>query len=308
MCAAAEPCLNELTFRQPSKKSPVSLSSRQPSATKPGPGLFVKLTASSLLTAGILIGLEFGAGFIVSPQQRVQLPDDAVSRTIAYLDVNPVPLATDADVLWRNKPGSSKTQPVNPEAFGRRDQWTLKNNSDGFRGPELSRPNDEGETFRILCVGDSITFGFSTDQGSSYPRQLERLLATRYPNRRFEVINAGVPGWSYLQGLRFLEARGIALAPDLIIIGHGTNDQLFRVKITDRERLGELTTSAQKMRQRFSSFAASTNIYRAISGDRPIPSPDEPSPGCVSQIANNGRCNRVAIGEIASALEVVVAL
>ena len=38
--------------------------------------------------------------------------------------------------------------------------WTVENDSRGYRGPEVQplRP----DTFRILCVGDSITFGFCT--------------------------------------------------------------------------------------------------------------------------------------------------
>jgi len=76
----------------------------------------------------------------------------------------------------------------------------------GLRGPELEA--SDAKVFRILCVGDSITFGFSVDQPDTYPRQLLTALAKHYPQRRFEIINAGVPGWSWLQGLRYLDLRG----------------------------------------------------------------------------------------------------
>ena len=49
--------------------------------------------------------------------------------------------------------------------------------------------------------------------------QLLALLKQRYPGASFVIINAGVPGRSWLQGFRFLEARGHALKPDLVIKG-----------------------------------------------------------------------------------------
>jgi lysophospholipase L1-like esterase len=273
--------------------------------TDSAPRLLLKFAGSCLLTAALLFLAEAGAGFFVGPQQPIKRSDDAVSRTLAYLDINPAPLRADADLLWRNESGARKTQPVNPQAFGREDVWTLEINSDGFRGLGHSRRKPDENTFRILCVGDSITFGFSVDQALTYPQQLERLLRKRHPNRHFEVINAGVPGWSYLQGLRFLEVQGMALDPDLIVIGHGTNDQLYPAMITDKERLGQPKTAPQRVLQSVAAFAATTNIYRAISGTHPKPLTEEPSPGCSAQIAELGACRRVSIDQITSAIQEV---
>ncbi|TMA34269.1 MAG: SGNH/GDSL hydrolase family protein [Deltaproteobacteria bacterium] len=155
-------------------------------------------------------------------------------------ELNPSPLVTDFDLLWRNKPLAVKTQPVNPRPYGRDDQWTIRIDSMGFRGPERPLPTPHDGTYRILCVGDSITFGFSVDQDAPFARRLEELLRARYPSRPIEVVNAGVPGWSWVQGRRFLEREGLVLRPDLVIVGHGTNDQFFTARITDRERVARL--------------------------------------------------------------------
>lgn len=47
---------------------------------------------------------------------------------------------------------------------------------------------------RIVCAGDSHTFGVGTSMRYSYPMQLERLLNLNNYNQRFSVINLGIPG------------------------------------------------------------------------------------------------------------------
>src|SRR5262249_14981942 len=42
--------------------------------------------------------------------------------------------------------------------------------------------------------------------------------------RSAEVINAGVPGYSTLENLIFLESRGIFLNPDVVVLYQGLND------------------------------------------------------------------------------------
>jgi lysophospholipase L1-like esterase len=101
-------------------------------------------------------------------------------------------------------------------------------------------PEKPGGEFRILCIGDSVTFGFNVDQSDSYPERLQAALRARFPGRPIRVINAGTPGWSWLQGVLFLEREGLALHPDLVIMAHGANDRFFAAKITDAERIGEL--------------------------------------------------------------------
>lgn len=272
------------------------------------PGTLLLFGLSAGFTLFLLILVDIVAGLFVGPETPREIAGDSVSRTVTYIEVNPAPLERDVDLLWRNVPNARKTQPVNPRAFGTNEQWTIENDSLSFRGPELIRPEAAERIFRILCVGDSITFGFSVDQPDTYPNQLSELLKKRFPDRRFEVINAGVPGWSWLQGLRFLDLHAAELAPDLIIIGHGTNDQLFPAKMTDEERFLRLGSFSTRMKQKLAVFAVETNIYRAISRMLPEKPADQPSPGCREQILKEGGCRRVAIGQIATAVEEVAKL
>ncbi len=260
-----------------------------------------------LITAGLLAVLELAAGFWVHekppPAPTPEIPGDTVSRTLTWLELNPAPLVRDADLLWRNTPGARKTQPINPQPYRHDDTWTIENNGEGFRGPE--RPQGATpDVFRILCVGDSITFGFNVDQPDAYPRQLERLLAARHPGRRFDVVNAGVPGWSWLQGLRFLEVRGLALRPDVVIEGHGTNDQFLPARVTDEERFHRLGGPVARALRATALRLTETNSYRLVEQIFPPPpfSPDQDSPGCKAQIAKEGICRRVTVDQIRAAV------
>lgn len=104
-----------------------------------------------------------------------------------------------------------------------RAEVPIRTNSLGLRSPEvtLAKPPD---TFRILVLGDSVTFGWSLRGEDTYASQLASLLATLRPNQRVEVINAGVSGYGTWQELRWLQETGLALDPDVIIVQTHLND------------------------------------------------------------------------------------
>ena len=97
-------------------------------------------------------------------------------------------------------------------------------NAAGLRGPEI---RDDGSV-RVLALGDSSTFGWNVAPEEAYPAALERLLNHRAGATRYQVINAGVAGYSSYQGLVYLRDRGLALQPAIVLIGFGFNE-LFRI-------------------------------------------------------------------------------
>src|SRR5690606_24310349 len=84
----------------------------------------------------------------------------------------------------------------------------------GLRGPETTLEKPAG-TYRILCLGDSTTFGLFVADSEAYPRRLEAALRADLP--QIEVLNAGVPGFGTHDQLRFLRERAHRLAPDLVV-------------------------------------------------------------------------------------------
>lgn len=91
-------------------------------------------------------------------------------------------------------------------------------------------------TFRIVCVGDSVTFGYRIPlvfpdapevydhDEVPYPGKIEKSLRDRFPERAIEVINLSVPGYSTHQGLLFPERTIGWLEPDVVVICFGFND------------------------------------------------------------------------------------
>jgi len=96
-------------------------------------------------------------------------------------------------------------------------------NSHGLRDDEFPRAKPAGE-IRILCLGDSFTFALGVGFDDLYSQQLERLLAARHPQRRFQVINTGIGGYNTRQELIYLLSQGLGFEPDLVTIGFYWND------------------------------------------------------------------------------------
>lgn len=119
-----------------------------------------------------------------------------------------LPVGTMAPKVWEGK-----------DAY-----WQLTVNSQKIRAPREIAAKTAG-SFRILCLGDSITFGLDVDDNQTYPHQLEQILkqTTSAPSKP-EVINAGVWGYTSRQGLIYLREKLLQFHPDLVIIEFGFND------------------------------------------------------------------------------------
>jgi lysophospholipase L1-like esterase len=87
---------------------------------------------------------------------------------------------------------------------------------------EIPRRKPRGET-RILFVGDSTTFGYRVGHDETFVEATEASLREGFPDRSFECINAGVPGYTLFQGWRFLETEGWDYSPDLVVLNFGWN-------------------------------------------------------------------------------------
>jgi lysophospholipase L1-like esterase len=95
-------------------------------------------------------------------------------------------------------------------------------NADGFRDRIRSRPKPDG-AFRILALGDSVTFGYGVEQEETYPMQLEAAFAGRAAGR-IEVLNLGVGGYNpYTEAMLFADL-GPAYQPDLVLVQFCIND------------------------------------------------------------------------------------
>jgi lysophospholipase L1-like esterase len=262
---------------------------------------------TALVVTVVTLGLlELACTLYLSSFATNDLPqdpkDDSVERTMRFLSNNPAPLVEDLDLLWRNEPATTRTQVVYPRAHGRDDMWTVAINGDGFRGPERSRSAASRRPYRVLCIGDSVTFGYNVDQGAEYPRRLEEILRRDLPGRPIEVVNAAVPGWTWVQGRHFLETEGLRLRPDLVVVAHGTNDRFWTATTTDAEHIWLLGNPVLRGLQATVGRVQRTATYRTLASFMPPPPPRAPSPGCEAQLRLGKWCHRVSLEEIDAAI------
>jgi len=120
-------------------------------------------------------------------------------------------------------------------------------NALGLRGGPVSAEK-AADAYRILVIGDSFAFGFGVEDDEALPAQLAAQLSLARPG--VEVINAGVPGWSADDYYLFLETRGFALEPDLVLLAPTENDlgDLFWKDIElDGENLPTRTRSTRRV-------------------------------------------------------------
>ncbi len=96
-------------------------------------------------------------------------------------------------------------------------------NSDGFRDRDFSVEKPAG-TRRVVCLGDSYTYGWGVDVRDSYPKQLERALSV--DDHPAEVLNLGVFGYNADQCRVTLRRQGLKYSPDLVIYSFYWDDLL----------------------------------------------------------------------------------
>ncbi|MEZ7820897.1 MAG: GDSL-type esterase/lipase family protein [Patescibacteria group bacterium] len=93
---------------------------------------------------------------------------------------------------------------------------------------------ESGVKTKIVCFGDSITWGYSFGAKSilNYPKSLQEKIKKHYQKSKIEVINEGHCGWTSSDAVCYLK-NIIKLKPNLIIIMFGINDVMKGIKLKD---------------------------------------------------------------------------
>jgi len=119
---------------------------------------------------------------------------------------------------------------------------------------------DEDGT-RILCVGDSHTFGAGVFPKDNYPSQLHAVLDARYPEKAFGVFNLGLPGINSAHVARRLEAQLLAIRPAIVLVWVGTNNMW-----NELEREEEGTGGGHRALLRSKLYRLGTVLWHTRSG------------------------------------------
>jgi lysophospholipase L1-like esterase len=116
---------------------------------------------------------------------------------------------------------------------------------------------DESEgSFRILCVGDSNTYGTGVERVETYPAQLQRFLNETPGTTRLQVTNLGVPGSNSAQVRNRLPQYLELYDPDLVIVLIGVNDYWNPEETESRPA----TSSGERLHRRLSQL----RTYRLV--------------------------------------------
>ncbi len=131
---------------------------------------------------------------------------------LRYLEPQPLHIP-DPELGWLVKPNQHSFTIDRPVAT----------DSHGFRSPEPRAAKDT-TGLRVLCLGDSQTFGNGTDQAETWPMRLEARLLALLPGRTVEVLNGGAQGYDTAQETGLLARLAPRLEPDVVVIGFYLND------------------------------------------------------------------------------------
>jgi len=197
--------------------------------------------------------------FVVTSQQKAQVADEKQS---GIFEGDPL-------LLWRLKPNLDQVV---------WDFTVISTNRNHLRSEQVGETvgRKRSGTIRIVCLGDSVTFGFRVpvvwpDKPTEYdhewlpfPMLLQKQLRAANPDRKIEVVTMAVPGYTSHQGLAWLQRDIDELQPDLLIVSFGWNDASFS-DVPDREaiRTDWRSVTIRRLIDSSQAFAHATHWLRA---------------------------------------------
>jgi lysophospholipase L1-like esterase len=139
----------------------------------------------------------------------------------------------DPELGWRLKPGEYTVKA--PQSFM---THAVSINQMGLREAHTTPRNTSSPVRRVVVLGDSFTFGQGVDDATLFTTQLERRLNERQTDLKYEVINAGVPG--YGTGQEFILTRRLmdrGVVGQVYVVNLFTNDLLDNLRLDYGSRM-----------------------------------------------------------------------
>ena len=192
--------------------------------TNPGYNLLVNIALALLSTVLIVFLIEL-VFYLLPTNSKTRDPLHLLGHNISsmpYYDV-------DDYLFWKITPniilpGKDTTTP----------RHYIPINNLGFRGLPYD-PADYNDHKRIVCLGDSCTFGWQVSFGNAYPEILESMLNQSSTLPHYKTINLAVPSYTSFQMERVFRKWDTYFKPYLIVLWAGTNDVSFAFQLPDSE-------------------------------------------------------------------------
>ena len=116
--------------------------------------------------------------------------------------------------------------------------FNVSTNAWGIRGGQIKQKKGDNQ-WRMLCLGDEMTFGYGVQDHQTYEMQLQKHMRNARRDQHLQVINAGCPGWSSYQAREWTRLYGRYFKPDFYILGFGYADTCPE-DMTDLDRINPL--------------------------------------------------------------------
>ncbi len=167
------------------------------------------IPAVSVLVA--LSALGVGA-YVTWHRQAHRVESDVITRTEMLLGRQTQVMLPELEgrIMWVPDRPHNADEMVGPnriERFGRKRSFKVSTNSRGMRGPEVTTP---APGYRVLCAGDSVTFGWGTRVDQAFPALLARLL-------KVEVLNGAMPAAGPGDVAAWIRQQAPELDADLVL-------------------------------------------------------------------------------------------
>lgn len=143
-------------------------------------------------------------------------------------------------------------------------------NADTLNQLEDYPPEKSANTYRIITLGDSFTFGLNVNTEKNYPSQLQEMLNHECKdNMKYEVINLGVSGYDIQYAVNRFQLRGIKYNPDLVI-WNIAGDDLLRIneKLLPQYKKEEV---GKTLKEHFANWKNSREqVIKDLGGEREV--------------------------------------
>lgn len=179
-----------------------------------------KILLENVLVA-IAILLLFSDLFLLIKIRHDRVEKERV-KGLTVIDKSLLERKFDSDLANYYKPSPNKIIEDYPKWLNQKAIYTI--NSKGENERYEYKTEKEENTYRIITIGDSHTFGYFVNTKENYPERLEDILIKLniegnfcVKKNKIEVINLGVMGYDAKYAIHRFREDGAQYNPDLVI-------------------------------------------------------------------------------------------
>ena len=183
---------------------------------KPKLTLRKKIIFAALAAIGCFLVAELVARLLVAPRDLTHQEHRKTIDVLGLPALNDT-MEFDPFLFWRLKENLQDLH-IDGKIKDNEIDFSISTHNH-LRSPPIAETKSR---YRIMAIGDSCTFGLGVNDDQTWPAQLQAKIDKEGYDA--EVINAGVPGYTAYQGMRYLRRDGLKLKPDLVVASFGFND------------------------------------------------------------------------------------